>query len=233
VVDAGHEDIGTVVAEARKFGLGFLLAHQNLEQLREFSAYSGRQNQSLFAAVMGNVANSVVFRPGVVDAELLGSHVGVKSSSLLKVGRYEALARLTLDGREVGPFTLRPPLARTPANPRNVARLEELIRKPGGPWRTLDDAEAAIKGTLAADKADAHNRVQESNFLDDWLKSRRTREVSSSVVSASEVVGMLRGAVEMHSPPPALADALLDWSEARRRRLSSPDQVVRDPEAKE
>lgn len=37
----------TVVAEARKFNIGFTIAHQNLEQLREFRTYTGSTEQRL------------------------------------------------------------------------------------------------------------------------------------------------------------------------------------------
>jgi Type IV secretion-system coupling protein DNA-binding domain len=54
-----------LLAESRKYGLSLVLANQNIAQL------SGRTSKTLVDAVVGNVANLLVLRVGVKDAELL------------------------------------------------------------------------------------------------------------------------------------------------------------------
>jgi len=68
-VDEAQSFIGgsltEIVAEARKFGLGIVLASQTLGQL------SGRTSRALIDVVLNNVANLFALRVGVTDAELL------------------------------------------------------------------------------------------------------------------------------------------------------------------
>ena len=96
-----------LVAEARKFGVGVVLAHQNLEQLSDFSAYSGQQTCRLLNAILGNVGSIIAFSVGAPDADTLSRQLGVRSDVLLGIGRHEALAKLTLRGTQLSAFTLR------------------------------------------------------------------------------------------------------------------------------
>jgi hypothetical protein len=176
-------DIARVVAEARKFGLGFVLAHQNLEQLRDFSRYSGHTDGSLLAAILGNVGNTIVFRTGTLDSGQMEQELSLKSGSLLTLDRFEAVAAVLVDGRDIGPFTLSPPLVSSAANPRNMQRIVEIMSKPGGVWRNIDDliaqsAPAAI-GPLSDDvpeptRSQSHSTGASNSFLDEWLERRRT-----------------------------------------------------------
>jgi hypothetical protein len=198
-------DIARVVAEARKFGLGFVLAHQNLEQLRDFSRYSGQSDRSLLAAILGNVGNTVVFRAGALDSTQMEQHLSLESGSLLRLERFEAVASVLVDGRDVGPFTLSPKLVSSSANPRNLARIVELMSKPDGVWRRIEDlnAQAVPAGgdLLSAEpssKAVSKGRVSETEggFLDEWLAKRRMKSrvpesrrfVPKLPVSAEELV---------------------------------------------
>jgi hypothetical protein len=166
-------DIARVVTEARKFNLGFILAHQNLEQLREFSRYSGRPDDSLFAAVMGNVANTIVFRTGVLDSEILSRHLGLRDTSLGTLDRFAAAAHVSVAGSEVGPFTLSPPLVTTVHNPRNIRDVEHRMTRPEGVWRPCADLERRVS------ELDGVESVRETSppgqpggnvsFADEWL----------------------------------------------------------------
>lgn len=113
-----------LVAEARKFGVGVILAHQNLEQLNEFSIRSGQTNRQLLNSILGNVGNIVVFGVGAMDAETLSAQLSVESDIVMRIGRHEALAKLTLDGTQLPSFTLRTDYAQPVLN----LRLQDDIR---------------------------------------------------------------------------------------------------------
>lgn len=118
--------VDTMVAEARKFGVGFVLAHQNLEQLRDFSSYTGRPIEQLLNAILGNVSNLVVFNVGALDARVMSAQLQVDEADIMRIGRYEALARILMDGLETSTFTLLPELALPRATP--AARIDVLAR---------------------------------------------------------------------------------------------------------
>lgn len=124
-------NITTLVAEARKYGVGFVLAHQNLEQLREFSAHTGRPVDQLINAILGNVGNLVTFGIGTFDAATLSSQFQVAETDLLRIGRYSALARLSIKGHDTPPFTLSSHEAAGAADPRGVADTIAAMRERG------------------------------------------------------------------------------------------------------
>jgi hypothetical protein len=91
-----NDSVATMLAEARKFGLGLTLAHQYLDQL----------TPSVRAAVLGNVGSLMLFRTGSQDAGMLEGevHPHFKASDLAKTGRFTAVARLIANGTELTPF---------------------------------------------------------------------------------------------------------------------------------
>jgi hypothetical protein len=118
-----NTDFHTIVAEARKFNIGFTLAHQNLEQLREFRTYTGSTEQRLISAILGNVANIICFRIGSPDAGAIERQIGVKAEDIGRIGRYAAICRLTVDGDELAPFTMTTEEAKRLENPSVVSRI--------------------------------------------------------------------------------------------------------------
>lgn len=102
-VGSGFESL---IPEARKFGLGLVLAHQNTDQLRAFSRFEGARDSSVLTQILGNVGTIICFKIGSRDADLIGPELGIKADRLLKVGRYEAVARVVADGIEREPVTV-------------------------------------------------------------------------------------------------------------------------------
>ncbi len=86
-----------LLAQARKFGIGVVLAHQNLEQL----------TVSLREAVMSTCNNVAVFRTGIREArtaeERLGGWAG---GSLTRLRRLECAATISSGGTLTDAFTL-------------------------------------------------------------------------------------------------------------------------------
>jgi hypothetical protein len=102
-VTSGFE---TLIPEARKFRLGLVLAHQNTEQLVAFNRFEGRRDSSVLSQILGNVGSMVAFRMGSRDADVLSSDLSLPKSDLLRIGRYEAVARIVSDGVENDPVSI-------------------------------------------------------------------------------------------------------------------------------
>lgn len=88
---------GELLAEARKYGLGLVLAHQHLGQL----------DDGLRRAVLGNVGTTIAFRVGGEDAETLSSEFApeVSAEDLTRLDRYQLALRLSVRGQTTRPFT--------------------------------------------------------------------------------------------------------------------------------
>lgn len=96
------ERFAALLAEARKFRLGLVLAHQYTSQLVQ------RQDRRVLDAVLGNVGTVVAFRVGAQDAELLDTVLAPRAtaSDVAGLPNYVAVVRSVGDLGNV-PFTLR------------------------------------------------------------------------------------------------------------------------------
>jgi len=104
-----------ILAEARAYGLGLVLAHQHLEQLPA----------DLTEAVSANARSKVLFRCSTKDAHRLERDVApdLSEHDLSHLGAYQAAARLVVQGEESAAFTFRT----RPAGPA-VSGRAELVR---------------------------------------------------------------------------------------------------------
>jgi len=93
------ESLPTMLAEARKFGLGLVLAHQ----------YLGQLPHQLQDAVLGNVGSSVIFRVGAQDARILEPEFfpPFSAGDLQRLGQYQVAVRLLVQGKNLDPFLAR------------------------------------------------------------------------------------------------------------------------------
>lgn len=188
----GFEEI---LAEGRKFGVGLIMAHQNTEQLRKFSLNTGESSHALFNSILGNTGTILSFGIGSQDAALLSPQLGVSEASLGRIGRYEAVGKLSIDGNQLDAFTIKTVYAAQGLDPRNsddirefltrhallaqradvqamiVERQEGLRRMSSGgdaerPRGAERPREAVPSGAEATPKTG-------SSFLDEWLAKRR------------------------------------------------------------
>ncbi len=103
------EMLSDMMSEVRKFGLRMVLANQTLSQI---DGRGFRVDTS--GGILGNVANLVVFRVGVPDAEILARwfvpHFSVEE--LTQLPDYHAAVRLLANGKPLPPmiFATLPPL---------------------------------------------------------------------------------------------------------------------------
>ena len=112
-----------LLAEARGYRLGFVLAHQHLGQLP----------RDLRAAVSANARNKVIFNVSPEDAAALERHVAPELSAhdLASLDAFQAAARLVVAGAEVPAFTLRTRPAASAVAGRAAAIRHEAQRRHG------------------------------------------------------------------------------------------------------
>lgn len=86
-----------MLSELRKFGVGFVLAHQYLAQL----------DPAIRAAVLGNVGTVISFRVGPEDAHTLARQFAPRFSplDLISLPNYHIYLRLMIDGAPSQPFS--------------------------------------------------------------------------------------------------------------------------------
>lgn len=84
-------------SEARKYGINLTVAHQYIAQLLP----------EVFATVLGNVANLIIFRVGGDDAVKLESEMTpiFKAKDMINLGMQEFYIKETIDGETYDPFS--------------------------------------------------------------------------------------------------------------------------------
>jgi hypothetical protein len=104
-----------ILAEARKYGLNLVLAHQYLEQL----------DDKLRAAVLGNAGTIISFRVGVEDAKLLAGefYPTFGQTDLVNLPNYHIYLKLLIDGAPSKPFSA----VTLPPAPRKTSHKAEIV----------------------------------------------------------------------------------------------------------
>lgn len=122
------DSIATILAEARKYKLNLILAHQYINQLTEGSGPESKSHGSKIRdAVFGNVGTLVSFRVGVDDAEFISKQMApvVSSYDLINIEKYNAYVRLLVDNQPLRAFNIRTlsPESGTPSVMEEVVEL--------------------------------------------------------------------------------------------------------------
>jgi hypothetical protein len=104
-------DFAVLLAEARKFGCGFVLANQNMRQLVRPNRQNGSFDNTLIEAVLANVGTIVCFRIGPNDARVIADHFEIALDAVRNIGRYKAIVRQLFDNRQLKPVVVSVPLA--------------------------------------------------------------------------------------------------------------------------
>lgn len=91
------ESFANILSEARKYRLDLIIAHQYIEQLDE----------TVRAAVFGNVGTIVCFRVGAADAEFLAKEFMpvFTETDLVNLTKYDMYLKLMIDGVASDPFS--------------------------------------------------------------------------------------------------------------------------------
>jgi len=126
------ESIATILAEARKYRLCLIIAHQYIAQLEE----------KIKNAVFGNVGSIVCFRIGAEDAEFVVKQFEpvFDQNDLINIENFNAYVKLLINGLPSIPFNLLtyPP---TQGNPEIASAVKEISRLKYGRERSLVEAE--------------------------------------------------------------------------------------------
>ncbi|MDD3284945.1 MAG: type IV secretion system DNA-binding domain-containing protein [Patescibacteria group bacterium] len=90
------ESFANILSEARKYRLNLIVAHQYIEQLEE----------TVSAAIFGNVGTMIVFRIGASDAEFLEKEFEpyIMHEDLVNLPKYKIYTKLMIDGVTSDPF---------------------------------------------------------------------------------------------------------------------------------
>jgi hypothetical protein len=93
------ETFGTMLSEARKYGVAITMAHQYLDQLPP----------AMRAAVFGNVGTMISFRVGIDDGRQLAPefYPAFSADDLTNLPKFTAGVKLLVDGLAVRPFSMR------------------------------------------------------------------------------------------------------------------------------
>ncbi|MBL7492790.1 DUF853 family protein [Frankia sp. AgB1.9] len=230
-----------LVAEARKFGLALVLAHQNTAQLHAFSRFTGSTSDNLLSAILGNVGNRMVFGVSQRDAKVLSEELDVAPAQLRSPGAFQAVAQILQDG-DAHTFTLQPPNADSdtglPIDRVAVRRLmiEKRIWRSRQELRAEDELREARTKAAVQESNDARRSrngpvrtpptspqdhlPRHSDFLDSWLS--RQREGARSKVTDDDEAGdearraaLQKVARALHSP---LANADLAFRDLMKIR---------------
>ncbi len=111
------ESFASILSEARKYRLDLTMAHQYMEQLDE----------TVLAAVIGNVGTMITFRVGSSDAEILAKEFTPTfvEEDLVNLPKFQIYLKLMIDGVASKPFsaTTLGPIAISTASTEKVVRV--------------------------------------------------------------------------------------------------------------
>jgi hypothetical protein len=131
---AQDENFSHLLAEARKYGLGLVLATQYTSQLSSRDPH----RPSVLSAVLGNVGTVVAFRVGVEDAPLLAPLFAPRfeAQDLVELPNFQGYVCLHLDHKTVRPFSF---ILEPPTSPLQPQWAEALIRASQEQWGVVPE----------------------------------------------------------------------------------------------
>lgn len=115
------DSFASILAEARKYRLNLIVAHQYISQLEE----------KIRDAVFGNVGSFISFRIGVEDAEIVAKELDpvFSETDVINIEKFHAYLRLMTNSRKSTPFTMGtypPPAGGSPEIAEAVRQLSRL-----------------------------------------------------------------------------------------------------------
>jgi hypothetical protein len=126
------DTIATILAEARKYKLNLIMAHQFIGQLEE----------NIKKAVFGNVGGMAVFRIGAEDAEFVAKQFEpiFTQQDLINIDNFNAYLKLLINNQTAPPFNIRCNLP-AKGNPEIADKIKELSRLKYGKERAIVEKE--------------------------------------------------------------------------------------------
>ena len=160
------DSISTILAEARKYKLNLILAHQYISQLTEGAGVEGKSyGDKIKDAIFGNVGTFISFRIGVEDAEIISKMMApvVNEYDLINIERFNAYVRLLVDNQPTKAFNIHTfPLPQ--GDVASAKNIKEFSRWKYGNDRKKIEADIVQRSQLGLSAADNINPPAVSNF---------------------------------------------------------------------
>ncbi|WP_428967094.1 type IV secretory system conjugative DNA transfer family protein [Micromonospora fluostatini] len=152
--------LDTMLAEARKYRLSMVLAHQDLAQFPK----------DLLAAVSANARNKIYFSCAPEDARVLARHTlpELDEHDLTHLDAYTAATRLIAEGRQTAAFTM------TTRPPKPVVGETTAIRQAAAAATTTQDASAIDALVEQMSRTDSRHRGAPTAPTRDGRREDRT-----------------------------------------------------------
>jgi len=134
-----------ILSEARKYGLGLIIAHQYIGQL------VARGDTAIKDAVFGNVGTIVSFKIGSEDAEVLQKEFAptFDAYDLINIEKYTAYLKLLINNAASRPFTIKTPWPLAGQHDLELAgKIRQLSRLKYGQDRSVIESEIIQRGKI-------------------------------------------------------------------------------------
>lgn len=133
------DSFSDIFSEARKYGLGLVIAHQYINQV----------SNHLMDAIMGNVGNMAVFHVGSTDAKMLAPNISTSLSSqaLVEQPLYNFTLKTTQKGKKVVSHgrLVRPDLIPARTGIQDAGKLQTVVREKFAKERSFVEGKLTTK----------------------------------------------------------------------------------------
>ncbi len=192
------ENFLVMLSEARKFGVGLVLANQFVSQIKD---------ERIMQSVFGNAGTVVSFRVGQEDAQILEPRFTPHFDrfDLTNLPNWQACVKATVDGNVTTPFTLHTLPPPQPTNPRQPQRLRKMSRKKYAKPRDQVDFEIVL--SLSPDRSLPAGVVPPEGMLELQNVMSQSREPTEDDVDHEREEGDDSPQDQGPPPPPPGVDA--------------------------
>lgn len=235
------ESFANILSEARKYRLGLIMAHQYMEQLDE----------SVLAAVIGNVGSLITYRVGSTDAAILVKEFTptFTEEDLVNLPKFNIYLKLMIDGVSSRPFSALtlPPIGSPTGSTEKVIRvtherygtsrekIEEKIKRWSGLELGLDDDDdlsAPLPVKEEPKKLGDFLRKEyddDEMFKDEEIEKRKTE---NALLINGQQVGVTPAPAERPPAPPASREPRRDNSSGDRggKKFGPPNKGGKKPD---
>ena len=133
------DSFASILAEARKYKLNLIVAHQFISQLKD----------NIRDSVFGNVGSMVSFKVGAEDAEYLAKEFTptFTEEDLINISNYKAYTKLSINNSNSTPFNLSIPYDPDPGDKKEAEAIKALSRLKYGRDKKFVEAETTTRVT--------------------------------------------------------------------------------------
>lgn len=224
----------TLLSEARKFGIGLILANQFVSQL---------ENKRIVQSIFGNVGTHVSFRVGREDAEILEPlfRPDFDRHDLANLPNWTASVRTAGKGQLAPPFSLQTRLPELGAIRGAADAVMKRSQAKNARPRSEIDAEISrsLAGTTAADPVSRFVAERKSNAValqekySKMLSAKEGKDVGTIVSewdrvtdSIGATISRIRKMLESGQPKPDIEVAIRELGDFRKQQASHAAKLI-------